>query len=285
MLNHIQKNMMLWMLIVVVSSSLFLFIQEITKNQKPKVIFLDVGQGDSIFITTASGRQVLVDAGKYSNITQKISNYMSVSDRSIDVLIATHPDIDHVAGFETILDEYSIDLFLHSGLLAGAPVYRTIAKKVRENNISAHAVVAGDKIKIDTDMYLEVLSPYTGQKIDEPNDHSVVVRVVYKDKAILLTGDASKITEQNLVSMYGERLESEVLKLGHHGSKTSTDNHFVKTVNPQYGIISASCDNSFGHPHASVLRTLDENEVTELNTCEKEDIVFEFNDGNWVLNE
>ncbi len=283
MINHIQKNMTAWVLIVVVVISLFLLIGEITKNKNPKIVFIDVGQGDAIFITAPNGRQVLVDGGKYPDISMKIREHMSVSDRSLDMVIATHPDIDHVAGLSTILDEYSVDYFMHSGLLAGASVYRSIASKVRENNIQSYTATAGQKIILDTDMYLEVLSPYAGQKIEEPNDHSIVLKIVYRGQSIILTGDASKLTEQNLVSIYGNRLESDILKLGHHGSKTSTDDVFVQIVNPEYGIISAGCNNSFGHPHASVLRTLDDNNVVELSTCDNGDIVFEFEDNRWVL--
>lgn len=281
--KYIQKNIAFLVLAVIGISSMFLFFSEFGVNNKAKIIFLDVGQGDSMLITAPNGRQILIDSGKYADITMKLAKYMSASDRSLDMLIATHPDIDHVAGFDAVLDEYNVDYFIHSGLSAGASVYRTIAKKVRENNLIARAAVAGEKIFIDKDMYLEVLSPYLGQKIVEPNDYSIVLRLVYGDSSIILTGDASKIVERDLVSMYGDLLKSDILKLGHHGSKTSTDNNFVKKVEPDYGIISAGCDNSYGHPHASILRILDENNIEELSTCEEGDIVFELEDDGWVL--
>ena len=282
-LEKFQEYIIFWILGVVVFSSLFLFIQEMTRSNTAKVIFLDVGQGDSILIITPNGRQILIDAGKYPDISTKIASYMPISDRSLDIVIATHPDIDHVAGFNALLDEYEIDMFIHSGLLAGEPVYRTIANKIRDQEISVHTAIAGEKIFIDKNMYLEILSPYSNQKIENPNDYSVVARLVYNDHAILLTGDASKLVEQNLVSMYGDSIQSDILKIGHHGSKTSSDENFVKIVNPKYGIISAGCGNQFGHPHASVLRVLDENNITELNTCKNGDIVFEFNNGKWNL--
>jgi competence protein ComEC len=283
-LEIFQKYILFWILLVVGFTAVFLFSQEFFRDHNAKVVFLNVGQGDAILILTPNGRKVLVDSGKYGDISMKVSKYLAMSDRSLDLVIATHPDIDHIAGFNELLDEYEIKQFVHSGLLAGAPVYRNIAKKVRKYHIPAHNAVAGEKIFLDKDMYLEVLSPYEGQKIEEPNDYSVVVRLVYRDNAILLTGDASKEVEQNLLKMYGEgRLSAEVLKLGHHGSKTSSDEKFISAVHPQYGIISAGCNNKYGHPHVSVLRALDEQGIEEVNTCEHGDIVFIFDGKKWAL--
>lgn len=272
-----------WLLIIVGVCSVFLMYSEFSRNKNIKVIFLDVGQGDATMIITPHGRQILIDAGKYPDISAKIEPYMPINDRSIDMVIATHPDIDHIAGFNTLLDEYQVEQFIHSGLLAGAPIYRNIANKVKNNEIQNHAIFAGETIILEPGLYLEILSPYVNQQIENPNDHSVVVRLVYKNHAIMLTGDASTLVEQKIVSMYGSNIESDILKMGHHGSKTSSSDSFVETVNPNYGIISAGCDNSYGHPHANVLRILDEHEVQELNTCENGDIVFEFIGEDWVL--
>ncbi len=283
-LKMFQTYILLWIILIVGMISLFLIYSEIFQNNIAKVIFLDVGQGDSILIITAHGRQILVDAGKHSDISEKIANYIPMSDRSLDMVIATHPDIDHVAGFNTLLDEYQIDYFIHSGLLAGASVYRSIAKKVRKHNISVHAAIAGEKIFLDKNMYLEILSPYKNKKIEDPNDSSVVVHLMYQGHGIMLTGDAPKLVEQNILSLYGsERIRSDILKMGHHGSKTSSDENFVAAVHQKYGIISAGCDNRYGHPHASTLKVLDEQNIQEINTCEHGDIVFAFNNGEWNL--
>ncbi len=281
--KHIQEYMSFWVLVVIGISSLFLFFSEVSLNRNPKIIFLDVGQGDSILVIAPNGRQVLIDSGKYADISMKIAKYMPISDRSLDIIIATHPDIDHISGFNSILDEYSVDYFIHSGLLAGAPVYRSIAKKVKNSGIIVRTAVSGEKIFIDEGMYLEILSPYLNQEIENPNDHSVVIKLVYRDKSILLTGDASKLIERNLVSMYGDALNSDILKLGHHGSKTSSDSIFVEEVGPKYGIISAGCNNKYGHPNAEVLKILDENNIEDLSTCEMGDIIFEFEEGEWSL--
>lgn len=284
MLKKFQKNTMLWLIGVIGFSAFFLFFDLTSLDQKAKIIFFDVGQGDAILIISPNGRQILIDAGKYTDISIKLKKYMPLSDRSLNMVIATHPDIDHVAGFDTILSEYSVESFVHSGLLAGSSVYTSIAKKVREQKIQTHTAIAGEKIFIDTDMYLEILSPYQGQKIDKPNDHSIVMRLVYRNKAIMLTGDAPRFVEQNIVNFYGENIESSILKLGHHGSKTSSSSLFINKVNPQYAVISAACNNRFGHPNELVLQTLEDYDIKSLSTCEQGDIVFEFEDSGWVLN-
>lgn len=283
MKSILYKYINIWLLAVVIFSSSFLVYSEFVNKHKLKIIFLDVGQGDATLIITPLGRQVLIDAGKYTDISKKIALYMPISDRSIDMFIATHPDIDHIAGFNTLLDEYRVQYFIHSGLLAGAPIYRKIAQKINDKNIMTHAAIAGEKIFIEKDIYLEILSPYKNKKIEDPNDYSIVLRLVHKNKAILLMGDASMMVEKDLIQFYGKKINSEILKVGHHGSKTSTASRFVKVVAPEYGIISAGCGNTFGHPHASVLRSLDEHQVEDLQTCERGDIIFEFKDKNWVL--
>ena len=133
-------------------------------------------------------------------------------------------------------------------------------------------------------MSLEVLSPHRGQKIEIANDASVVLKLIYGKSSVLLMADAPKKVERDLVSMYGpEKLKSDILKLGHHGSKTSSDASFVGAVNPRYGIISAGCHNSYGHPHPETLRLLDEQRIIELNTCELGDIIFTFDGMHWKL--
>ncbi len=282
----LQKYISFWILLLVGFVAFFLAYQEFFIPHRAEVIFLDVGQGDAILILTPNGRKVLIDSGKYDDISLKVAKYLPLSERTLDMVIATHPDIDHIAGMNTLLDEFEVKHFIHSGLLAGMPVYRSIAKKVQKYHIPAHAARAGEKIFLDKDMYLEILSPYPRQKIEDANEYSLVARLVYQGKAILLTGDAPREVEHALINMYGrERLQSDILKLGHHGSKTSSGEDFVSAVHPRHGIISAGCRNQYGHPHASVLRILDEQGIEELNTCEQGDIVFVFEDGEWKLEE
>lgn len=247
-----------------------------------QVVFLDVGQGDSIFIQTPSGKQILIDAGKYTDIGSLVAPYMSLNDRSLDMIIATHPDVDHIGGFISLVNEYDIDVFVHSGLLAGAREYQELAHTINEHHIPTVVGVSGSRIFLDKNVSLDILSPYPGFYSDEANEYSLVMRLVYGETSLMLTGDATIFNEYDLVSMYGENLESNILKLGHHGSKTSTSELWLDSVHPQSAIISRGCNNRFGHPHNEVVDRITERNIEMFDTCLLGDIVFESDGEIWL---
>lgn len=270
------------MLVVVISLSLATY--AFKGEGALQIVFLDVGQGDAIFITTPNGRQVLVDAGPHNNLGQTLARYMPASDRSLDLVIMTHPDLDHIGGMVSLVDRYDIDLVMHSGLLAGSSTYKAVADRINQKKIPTIRAEAGQVIELDKDIFLEIYSPYQGFESLEPNDFSIVARLVYRDTSALLTGDATKLNEHEIVETYGDIIHSDILKVGHHGSQTSTSDVFVATVAPQYGIISAGCNNRFGHPHGDVLATLFTYHIEILDTCNSGDIVFESDGIHWSVN-
>ena len=251
-------------------------------QKKLEVVFLDVGQGDAIFITSVTGKQVLIDGGKYADVDTKIAAYMPFYDRSIDVVIATHPDLDHIGGLNTIIDRYDVDLFIHSGLLAGVSAYQELADSIIRSDTEIVTAQSGQTISIDEGTYIEILAPYPGVVSDDANEHSAIVRLVYGDTSVLLTGDASIFNEHDLVSVYGKRIESDILKLGHHGSKTSSSSLFLETVDPEYAVVSAGCGNNFGHPYADVIKRVEAQGINIHDTCKQGDIVFRSDNEEWV---
>jgi len=267
------------MLLLLVASSVLFFLA--TKKNNLEIVFLDVGQGDATLITTPNGRQILIDAGAKNDIGQKLSPHMSASDRSIDMVIMTHPDLDHVGGMISLVDRYDIDTVMHSGLLAGAPIYSAIAERVKQKQIPTTTAHAGQIIEIDKDVYLEIYSPYSGYDSLEANEYSIIMRLVYGDTSALLMGDATKSNEYEIVNTYGDMLDSDILKIGHHGSQTSTSELLVDIVTPEYGVVSAGCNNRFGHPHGNVLSTLFSAQVEVLDTCNDGDVVFESDGEVW----
>ncbi len=277
----IRENIFYISIITLIISSVWLGYRALYISSNLEIVFLDVGQGDAILITTPHGRQVVVDTGAKNNLGVKLAPYMSVSDRSIDMVVMTHPDLDHVGGMISLLDRYDIDVIMHSGLLAGAPIYSAIAEKVKQHTIPTITGEAGQVITLDKNVYLEIYSPHINLASFEANDYSIVMRLVYGNTSVLLTGDATKSIEYELVNTYGNILTSDILKVGHHGSQTSTSDLFIQTVSPQYGIISAGCDNRFGHPHGNVLATLFSAQVQVLDTCNEGDIIFESNGEGW----
>ena len=261
--------------------ALLIFFHVISYRHTLKVIFMDVGQGDAILIQTPSGKNILIDTGPSNDLGEKISKYISDSRRVIDLLVLTHPDLDHIGGTLSVLQEFEVKEFMHSGLLAGVPMYSVIADTISCQEILVHEAEAGKRITIEPGVFIDIYSPHQGIESFDANDYSIISHLYYGNTSVLMTGDATKIIESDLVQIYGNNLSAEILKIGHHGSQTSTLDSFVHQVDPNYGIISAACDNRFGHPHPNVLSTLFKNRVEILDTCSQGNIIFESNAQAW----
>lgn len=274
-MNRVYKKIYYGFIIAGVLLSVSFLISGIQRDDSLRVIFLDVGQGDATLIITPHGRTVLIDAGKYPGLGTSLARYMPLSDRDIDMVIGTHPDLDHIGGLDSIFQEYAVDIFLHSGYIEDSLVYRNLIRQISDTTTRIKTAQAGQRFTLDTDIYLDILSPYPSITFEEKNEHSVIVRLVYGEHQFLLTGDASVHNEQQLIDVYGKDiLQSDVLKVGHHGSQTSTAESFIDIVSPTYAIISAGCDNSFGHPHQEVLNRLFAHQIEIGETCRLGDMVF-----------
>jgi competence protein ComEC len=239
------------------SVAVFLFFLQVSPQEGfLEVHFLSVGQGDAVFIEAPGGQQVLVDAGPDTTVLRELAKVMPFWDRSIDVVVATHPDMDHIGGFPEIFQRFDVGMVLDNGVSADSGIYDAYVYERDKEGADIVTARAGQVISFG-EVYVEVLFPgNNAEDIRDRNDSSVVLRVVYGENEILLTGDASKKIERFLVSKYGEQLRSDILKLGHHGSKTSTDKIFLETVSPEVVVISAGEGNRYGHPHEEVLETV-----------------------------
>jgi competence protein ComEC len=247
------------------------------------VSFLDVGQGDAILIESPSGAQVLIDAGAGRGVLREISAHTSWLDRTLDVVIATHPDMDHIGGLPYVLERYNVAHVVESGVVDDGADAHALARAIAdEAGVAMHTARRGQVFDLGDGALLEVLFPDRDVSGMEPNAGSVIVRLVYGDIAFLLTGDAPQAIEKYLVSLYGSSLSANVLKAGHHGSKTSSADVFMSAVGTTYAVISRGCDNSYGHPHREVLDTLAQFDVLVLDTCERGTITF-VSDGRSVF--
>lgn len=233
-------------------------------RQGVSVAFLDVGQGDAIFIQTPNGNQVLVDAGPGSKVLGELSKVMPFYDRSLDLLIATHPDADHIGGFLEIFKTYRSGLVMEPGVDSESAFYREFERLLGKNNIKKILARRGMKVILDNNIYLLVLFPDRDVFGLDTNDASIVAKLVYGKTSFLLTGDSPQKIENYLVFLGG--LKSDVLKVGHHGSRTSTGQEFLQAVKPAYAVISAGQDNRYGHPHKEVLDILEKFKVKILRT-------------------
>jgi competence protein ComEC len=253
------------------------------KTDVLKVTFLDIGQGDSIFIEAPSGRQMLIDGGKNRSVIRQLSKVMPWYDRTIDVVLATHPDADHIGGLPDILARYQAGLIVESSVKdEGGEDSAAFEKASAEEGAQRLVAERGQIIDLGKGVYLEILFPDRAVPTIETNTGSVVARLVYGDTSFMLTGDSPKAIEEYLIRLDGDALESDVLKAGHHGSRTSSDISFLGFVSPEYGVYSRGCDNSYGHPHDEVKETFARLGIPTLDTCEEGNITF-VSDGKTVV--
>ncbi len=240
------------------------------------VSFLDVGQGDSIFIRAPGGRQVLIDGGKGVSVLRQISKHIPWYDKTIDVVIGTHPDQDHIGGLVEVLQRYRVAHIVKSSVLdTEGPDFKAFEKAIsEEEGAEVLEAVRGEVIDMGNGAYLEILFPDRRVSSIETNTGSVVARLVYGTTAFMLTGDAPAEIEKYLVSLDGTKLKSNVLKAGHHGSKSSSGPLFLGYVAPEYGVYSRGCDNSYGHPAQQTIDTFARFEIPTLDTCEEGTIIF-----------
>jgi len=238
------------------------------------VSFLDVGQGDSIFIESHSGIQMLIDGGANRSVLRALSRQMKWYDKHIDIILATHPDADHIGGLVDVLERYDVDYVYQSGVAHDTPeafAFNSATEKEGAEKIFARR---GDVIDLGGEVYVEVLFPDRDIFEVETNTGSVIVRVVYGDTSFFLSGDSPQSIEEYVVALDGKSLKSDVLKIGHHGSRTSTAVALLGFVAPKYGVISRGCDNRYGHPHPDVMELLERFEIETLDTCEEGTITF-----------
>ena len=224
------------------------------------VSFLDVGQGDAIFIDAPSGRQVLIDGGKGRAVLRQLSRVMPWYDRSIDVVVATHPDADHIGGLPDVLKRYRVERVFYSSVDDDGSDQRAFVDALEEEvRGGAEKLIArrGQILVLGGGAYVEILFPDRSLPGIETNTGSIIARLVYAETAFMLTGDSPQSIEKYLVQLDGSTtlttsangLKANVLKVGHHGSKTSSSPLFVGFVSPEYAVFSRGCDNSYGHPH------------------------------------
>ncbi len=251
---------------------------EAKANDIMTVSFLDVGQGDAILVTAPNGRQVLIDSGRDTAILTALGSVMAVGDKSIDVTIMTHPDADHIGGYEFVLPRYEIHNIITNGRDSESALFDTVSDLNKKETPNIYKALRGMQVILDSErnIHLDVVFPATDTApTRESNDLSVVTRLVYGDREFLLTGDATMFSESDMLRWCPECLASDVLKVGHHGSKTSSGPSFISAVRPAYSIISAGKDNSYGHPYPGVVNTLTKASSTILSTYELGNITFE----------
>lgn len=258
----------------------WLSVYELSSNQFLEVIFFDVGQGDAIFIETPKRHQILIDGGPDSKILEKLGREIPFWDRNIDLLILTHPEGDHLAGLIEVLKRYKVENILWTGVKRDTFEWREWQKVIetqKGKGAKLYIARSGQKIILQGSgpcKFIEVLYPLEnlgGQEFKDSNDTSIVTKLIFGENSFLFTGDIYKSGEKKLIDE-GAEIGADVLKVGHHGSKTSSGEEFIKEVSPEIAIISVGKDNRYGHPHSEVLETLAKYDITIIRTDQDGDI-------------
>ena len=254
-------------------------------HQNLVVTFFDVGQGDSAFIETPNGNQVLIDGGPSDAVLSKLGRILPFWDRSIDMLVLTHAHADHVGGLIDVLARYRVGRVVESGEAYGTPDYQEWHTRIAKKQIPVVIAYRGQSIDLGGGVILRVLSPfenYEGVSVKNVHDGNVSTKLEYGSTSMLFTGDAEKLIEYRLVSEDQGELQSDILKVGHHGSKTSSTEAFLRAVQPDFAIISSGRKNRYGHPHQDVLDRLAAFGVSILRTDIDGDIQIE-SDGETLV--
>lgn len=250
---------------------LVIYVNGCTKEKLFSVHIIDVGQGDSIFIQTLEDKRILIDAGDEEAEHTVYSYLKRKGVKKIDVLIATHPDTDHIGSMDYIIDKFKISHFYMPDAKTDSEAFYNLLDSCRDKNLKIEYLTKGDVLKIDSSTTIEILSPST--ITDKNNLNSIVSLLNYKGYEFLFTGDAEKENESEILSSCNLP-DIEFLKAGHHGSSSSSTNEFIEKLKPEAVAISCGYNNDYGHPHRSVLDTFRENGSVVYRTDKNGSLVF-----------
>ncbi len=248
-----------WFFILISGYAVFaLLIWQIPDNNL-HIHFLDVGQGEGVFIKTPQNHKILIDGGPQDKIIEELSEILPFFDRNIDLIILTHPHADHVDGLVEVLKRYNVDFVLWTGVDYSSRTYEEFLKTISELEIQ---IFIADKETnfLFGDVIFDLIFPFEqmiSEKVRNLNNSSVALRLIYKDKIILFTGDLEKEMEYKLAESYKDYLKADILHAGHHGSKTSSTQVFLDQVKPEIIVIQSEKGNRHGHPHEEVLERLE----------------------------
>lgn len=260
-------------------------------QDKIKITFLDIGQGDATFIEFPDGGQMLVDCAVDARVLEALGRAMPYYDHDIDYLVITHPDLDHYGGCSEILGRFEVKNIIYNGLKKEYDDFWTSFWQAVQSEPAKYITADHEDTWEIASTTLHFLYPdqpvalatSTWQK--ESNNSSIVFELNYAGKEVMLTGDMETDLEKYLLSVYGEQMDTDVLKIGHHGSSGASHQGFIDIASPEYSIISVGKNNNFGHPSARVLKRLERASSTIWRTDLRGDIVLEIDrDGQVVIN-
>lgn len=219
-----------------------------------KVHFIDVGQADSILLQMPGGRNMLVDAGNNGDGDTVVNYLRTRGVKQIDYLVGTHPHEDHIGGLDRVIEEFDIGKVYMPRVTHTTKTYEDVLEAISGSGLTITPARAGVEIISGGGLTAVMLAP-NSDSYDSLNNYSPVIKVSFGQVSFLLTGDAEELSESEMLKS-GADLQADVLKVGHHGSHSSTSPEFFRAVNPRYAVIQVGAGNDYGHPHRETLQTL-----------------------------
>lgn len=240
---------------------------EATQKEQGKeelvVDFIDIGQGDAILLR-AGGEVMLIDAGDNNTEKDLVQYLKDKGITRIDYLIATHPHADHIGGMDKVIDSFDIGQIYMPKKAHTSKTYESVLTSIKNKGYKVNTGKAGVNFTLGQTIKVEMLSPMR-EEYSDINDYSIVMKVTNDEDTFLFTGDAEKEVEHDLLEA-GIDVDVDVLKLGHHGSSTSSSPEFIQAVDPEYAVILSGQDNKYGHPHKETIDTLGAGQITYYDT-------------------
>lgn len=242
------------------------------------VHFIDIGQGDAQLILLPEGKTMLIDAGDNGREDTLLSYLQSAGVSRIDYLVGTHPHADHIGGMLEVVENFPIGKIFMPRVTHTSKTYADLLTAIDQKGLSIETARQGKVLLEENGVYAEFLAPCS-DTYAELNDYSAVIRLSYQDISFLFTGDAEALSEAEMLAN-NQTVAADVLKVGHHGSSTSTDSAFLQAVSPSYAVISCGMDNSYGHPHEETMQKLEKSGAEVLRTDEMGTIIMEIDGEN-----
>lgn len=224
-------------------------------SDRLRLYFIDVGQADSILILLPNAQTMLIDAGNNKDGDMVVDFLKSKSVSKIDYLVGTHPHEDHIGGLDTVINTFDIGKIYMPKVSNDTKTFKDVLSAIDKKGLRVDTAKAGVNILTAESLSIDILAP-NKDKYEELNNYSAVLKLTYRENSFLLMGDAEKLSEKEIMAVSGMDVSADLIKVGHHGSNTSSGEEFLKRVNPQNAIIMVGEGNTYHHPAIAALNML-----------------------------
>jgi len=256
-MNIVNSNIKkYWILALIAAYFAFAYLTVRIPDEEFHIYFLNVDQGDSVFIKTPENHQILIDGGPKNYVLKELDKVMSFFNKTFDLVVLTHPHYDHYAGLSEVIKRYKIKNILITGVNAKDNGYIELLALIKEKKINTYFAESYTDFKFG-EVYFDIIYPFDsikGETFSKLNNSSISMHIFYKNKSILLNGDLEKEGEKDLIENV-KNLKANIFKASHHGSKTANTLDFLQRVKPEIAIIQVGKNNKFNHPHAETIKT------------------------------